>query len=260
MPATYSPELIQEIQTLVIAKQEELEAMNREELNKEYLEKIGTEPHPRFHLDQMVKMIARVYQGEYWTERTGDIPAEIRKNDMEFWLNQEAFFTPKAAIREERAKPITARTKKKKIQPQGPRTLPGSRGTGLQSKAKNLEDAILFLHRAPKDNNPDILAAADILKGAPDTRLAYDVFATHCKKKKIGIPPNMLVLLMKRQGIIELIYPQEPELQPVPETQDEDEDSMSFKEVLANIETSAPKLLVESNSVDFGHGDRVGNY
>jgi hypothetical protein len=69
----------------------------------------------------------------------------------------------------------------------------------------------------------------------------------------------MLALLMKRLGVIDLVYPDEPEVRPAPES-DKPESGISFQEVLASVERGAPKLHVESDSVDFGHGKKVSDY
>jgi len=260
MTQKYSQELVDEIKDMVADRMAELRAMNRETLSAEYLRVVGVEAHPRWHLDMMVKMIARFYQGDLWNEKTGDIPVSIRERDMKFWLSEEAYFVSKPALKEEQAQPVTAKARKKK-QPLGPQGLPGSRGTGLQSKARNLEDATLVLERAPKTQDADILAAEQIIQKAPDNRLEYSVFAQYCKKKKLNKPPHMLALLMKREGIIDLLYPEEPEAPPPPPPpQEEEEEGMTFTEVLEGVEESKQRLVVEPVCVDFGTDEKVSDY
>lgn len=261
MSQNYSQELVEEIKTMVSARMEELKAMNREELNAEYLKVVGVEAHPRMLMDMMAKMIARFYQGELWNKKTGDIPPQIREKDMQFWLSMEAYFVPKAALKEEPAQPVTAQTKKKKVQ-QGPVGLPGSRGTGLQSKAKNIEESILVVHSSPgTEDNTDVVKAFLLIEAKGEGRMPYADFAKECKKKKLATPPHMLALLMKRQGFIGLEYAEEAIPTPAPQPLEEDGSrEMTFTEVLAGVENGATKLVVEPEYVDFGTGEKVNDY
>jgi hypothetical protein len=267
MSQTYSQELIEEIKEMVFNRMEELKAMDRATLSAEYLKVVGVEAHPRMHLDMMAKMIARFYQGELWNEKTGDIPPAIREKDMKFWLSMEAYFVPKAALKEEQAQPITAQIKKKKKTQLGPKDLPGSQGTGLQSKAKNLDESILVIQSFPgTEDNTEIVKAFRLIEAnGHDGRMTYQDFEKECKKKKLASSPNMLALLLKRHGFIKLEYPAEEMPLPSPpqeeeEEKEEGENGMTFTEVLEGVEINKPTLIVEPECVDFGTGEKVSDY
>jgi len=259
MSKTYSPELIEEIKDMVSVRMAELKAMSREALSAEYLKIVGVEAHPRMNLDMMAKMIARFYQGELWTTKTGDIPVQIREKDMKFWLSMEAYFVPKAALKEEQAQPITTQTKKKKSQAKS-HGLPGSNGTGLQSKAKNVEESTLVILTSPGKNDETDAAKAFFLIEAKgkNGRMAYVDFQKECSKKKLSSPPHMLALLMKRQGFIGLEYPEEKAtLLPVVQ---KEEEGVTFTQVLRGVEKNSVKLIVEPACVDFGLDEKVSDY
>jgi hypothetical protein len=179
---------------------------------------------------------------------------------MQFWLRELAFFVPKAALKEEQAQPVTAMNKKKRQRIE-PCCLPGSHGTGLQSKTKNIEDSIIALKGTTDTQDTDIIAAEQIVKKANNSTIPYADFVKICNKKKLKKQPHMLVLLMKRHGIIDLLYPDDeatPAIPPPP--QKENGEVMVFTDVLEGLGKNNNELIVEPDCFDFGTNEKVSDY
>lgn len=245
--------ITEEIKQHLKEEESKLRAMDREKLSAIYQDILGIEPHPSFLPDFMVRAIIFQKQNDVWVERTGECPKEIRKAIMDFWGKKIAYFSPKSAIREETSHPISSVLHQDECSKKQEDTsrLPGTAGSGLQAnKKRNLNDATIVL--SVEDEPKEHIEAINIIQEkGENNRISYVDFESWCKKKKIKKSPNLIVLQMKREGLLSLEYAHEdnfvPEEEHAPETK-----KMTFSEVVGKIEEGYQSgLCVDSSAVDF---------